>query len=118
MEHERMSYVFDPFEPYDVPENAYRTDGRGVCHWCASRPQEYLWGPFKTRTCGYCEELIDAGRHVEIVDEVWARMKIKEDGVIPKMIDLDRWHIRETALIERWLEMRTTREPLTPSPED
>lgn len=108
-----MSYEFDPDEPYDVPENAYRTDGRDCCHWCFMRPQEYVWEPFKTRTCGYCEELIDAGRHVEIVDEVWARMKIK-DGPASKMIDLDRWHRRESAQIERWLETRTTRAPLPP----
>lgn len=106
-----MSYEFNESEPYDRAENAYRTDGRDVCHWCAYRPPEYVWGPYKTRTCGYCEELIDAGRYGEIVDEVWARLTIRPLGVAG-MIDLEHWHDRETALIERWLKVRTAREPI------
>ena len=71
------SYIFDPLEPYDVAENAYRTDGKDVCHWCALRPPEWLWQPFGTRTCSLCDDLIDEGRAWEVVEGAAARVTVR-----------------------------------------
>lgn len=95
--------------PYDRPENAYRTDGRDVCHWCALRPQAWLWAPFSTRVCDHCQQLIEDDRGDEIAEEIAARFTVR--GTFDRfntMIDPDRWLAREHALFERWLDLRTT----------
>lgn len=95
-------------DPYDRDEYVFRTDGRQVCHWCAYRPQAWVWGPYGTRVCDHCEELIAAGRQWEIPEGVAARITVRERW---HDIDPDRWRRREHDLLARWLRVRTTREP-------
>lgn len=101
----------DEVDPYGREENYLRTDGRDCCHWCWLRPQAWVWGPYGTRTCTYCEELIQAGRAHDIVEEVAARITVRDGWRVIR--DQEGWRRRERDKLERWVEVRTTRRPIT-----
>lgn len=92
--------------PYDLEENYLRTDGRDVCHWCSLRPQEFVWGPYGTRVCARCEQIIEGGGSWEVVEEVAARITVRGGWSV---LDPGRWRQREHGKIGRWLEVRTIR---------
>jgi hypothetical protein len=103
----------DQTDPYSLEENYLRTDGRDVCHWCAYRPQEWVWGPYGTRTCDHCDQLAAEGRADEIVEEAAARLTVY--GTFRRFkfaLDPERWRQHERERIQRWLKVRTTREPI------
>lgn len=94
-------------DSYSLEKNYLRTDGRDVCHWCALRPQEWVWGPYGTRMCDYCDQLATSGKAGEIVEEIDARITVRVGwlgGINP-----DRWRKNEAGRLARWLEVRTTR---------
>lgn len=96
-------------DPYGRDENAFRTDGRAVCHWCYLRPQTWIWGPYGTRICDHCQQLIDAGSAGDVVEELAARMTVRDGW---HMLDPDRWRQHEHERMARWLEVRTTCQPV------
>lgn len=99
-------------DPYSLEENYLRTDGRDCCHWCWFRPQEWVWGPYGTRVCDHCDRLASEGRGAEIVEEHAARMTVHG---WPKLIrDPEGYRQRERERLDRWLEVRTAREPAPP----
>ncbi|MFF5323933.1 hypothetical protein ACFY2Y_09415 [Janibacter hoylei] len=106
-----MTYQLDPSNPYERDENAFRTDGKNACHWCVKNPPEWVWGPYGTRVCSECEQRIDAGETWRVVEEVSARLTVSEGWA---GLDPQQWRDRETALIERWLEVRTDHERIDP----
>jgi hypothetical protein len=108
-------YIFDDTEPYDIPENAYRTDGPS-CHWCQSRPAVWLWGPYRTHVCDYCQRMIAEGRQWDIIEELAASMTVRGSWKrgVGKMVDPERWRKREHAHMARWLELRTDCQPIPP----
>jgi hypothetical protein len=91
-------------DPYSLEENYLRTDGRDCCHWCFLRPQAYVWGPYGTRVCDYCDRLVADGRAGEIVEEVAARITVRDRWM---MLDPEPWREHEHERIARWLEVRT-----------
>lgn len=102
-------------DPYDRDEYVFRTDGRDACHWCYMRPQAVVWGPYGTRVCAHCDELISQGRADEVVEELAARMTVRDawHGLNP-----EEWRRREHDLMQRWLKVRTTSRPIEPDDED
>lgn len=92
-------------DPYDMDENAFRTDGRDACHWCYLRPQAFVWGPYGTRVCGHCQDLIAEGCGWDVVEELAARLTVR--GTSRLIRDMERWRRREHNLMERWLRVRT-----------
>jgi hypothetical protein len=107
----RLRHVTD--DPYDKDENVFRTDGEDACHWCYMRPQEFVWGPYGTRVCGYCQDMIRDGREWEVVEETASRMTVHDRWF---GIDPEHWRAREHGLMQRWLKVRTTCQPLEPHP--
>ena len=92
-------------DAFDSDENEFHTDpGRGVCHWCSFRPPAWVWGPYETRVCDYCQELIEGGHQGEIIEEAAARLPVRDNWVL--VADPERWRLREHALMARWLEVR------------
>ena len=98
-------------DPYSLEENYLRTDGRDCCHWCYLRPQEWVWGPYGTRVCDHCDRLATAGRASEIVEEIDARMTVR--GGWHRLIDPERRSSTENENLTRWLEVRTSRRPIS-----
>ena len=99
-------------DPSDRDENVFRTDGRDVCHWCTLRPQEWLWGPYGTRVCDHCQQLIEEGRQWEIVEGVAARITVRDNW---HHLDPEQWRRREHGLMARWLKVRTDFRPVDPA---
>lgn len=97
-------------DPYHQDERSFRTDARGACHWCRLRPQAWVWGPYGTRVCDHCSEMIAEGRAQEVVEEAAARITVRDGW---HSLDPEQWRDREHALMTRWLRVRTTREPIT-----
>ncbi len=99
-------------DPYDRDENAFRTDGRDVCHWCALRPQAWLWGPYGTRVRDHCQQMIEAGRAGDVVEEVAARITVlgRLAHGRPRPMARTRAHPHDA----RWLQVRTTYRPVSP----
>lgn len=104
-------------DPYDRDENVFRTDGRDACHWCYLRPQAWVWGPYGTRVCDHCQQLIDAGRADEVVEECAARTTV-HGGFSRLDLDPDKWRAREHDLMNRWLRIRTTCQRVDPAEDD
>lgn len=73
------------------------------------------WGPYGTRVCAHCDELISQGRADEVVEELAARMTVRDawHGLNP-----EEWRRREHDLMQRWLKVRTTSRPIEPDDED
>ena len=99
-------------DAYERDEYNFRTDGRDACHWCYMRPQAFVWGPYGTRVCSYCQDLIEQGRHHEVVEELAARMTVRD---VWATLDPERWRRHEHERMARWLQVRTTCEPIDPS---
>lgn len=102
----------DSVDPYSLEENYLRTDGKDSCHWCYLRPQEYVWGPYGTRVCGHCQQMAEEGRAHDIVEELAARMTVREGW---RMLDPEEWRRHEHEKMARWLQVRTTCSPIPPS---
>lgn len=99
-------------DPYSREENYLRTDGRDGCHWCALRPQAWVWGPYGTRVCDHCDQLASQGRAAEIVEEAAARITVR--GGWRLGVDPETWRMHEHERVAKWLDIRTTREPAPP----
>ena len=96
-------------DPYEIDELLFRTVGRNLCHWCQLRPPAWVWGPYGTRVCDHCQVMIFDGRAAEVVDELAARMTVRDAlGVV----DPERWRAHQWALMARWLTIRTDCWPL------
>jgi hypothetical protein len=100
-------------DPYDRDENVFRTDGRDACHWCYLRPQAWVWGPYGTRVCDHCQQMIAEGRAQDVVEEMAARMTVRDGW--GSMLDPEDWREREHNLMDRWLEVRTDCRPIHPA---
>lgn len=96
-------------DPYDRDENVFRTDGRACCHWCYLRPQAWVWGPYGTRVCDHCQQMVEDGRAREVAEELAARMTVRDGW---HTLDPGHWREREQGLMARWLEVRTTCQPV------
>jgi len=98
-------------DPYDREENYLRTDGRTACHWCYMRPQAFVWGPYGTRVCDYCQQMAAEGRAHDIVEELAARMTVRDTW---HKLDPEHWRERAHEHMQRWLDVRTTSAPTEP----
>ena len=97
-------------------EHAFRTHGRDCCHWCALRPQAWVWGPYGTRVCDYCQQMIANGRARDVVEEAAARLTVRGTFARFRTLDEDHWRDREHALMTRWLVVRTDCQPIKEEP--
>jgi hypothetical protein len=85
------------------------------CHWCWTRPAAFVWCPFGTHVCAYCNDLIDSGEGRHVIETLAASMQVT--GTIKRMHDPQAWEDRQRALLKRWLGVRTHAHALGPSEE-
>jgi hypothetical protein len=83
---------------------AFHTSGPN-CHWCWSRPAAFVWCPYGTHVCAYCNDLIESGDERHVVETLAAAMQVT--GAMGRMHDPEAWEKRELARLRRWTGVRT-----------
>ena len=82
----------------------FRTLGRDFCHWCSLRPQAWVWGPYGTRVCASCQDMVNDGRAAEVVKEIAGRMVVLDTMT---RLELEQWRQYHLSQMRRWVNLRT-----------